>query len=114
MDIEQLAKQNEQFRGTVMDEEKAKRLEAMRTMAELAAGANPRVTVDFSPAVNVRPHAGVRLAMPLPLFSTSPIFNRALGELIAAADMVAFARVPENKFEKLLVTCDVRNIWKEE
>lgn len=114
MDLEQLAQQNDAFRGTVMDTEKGKRLAYMRTLAEQITAANPRVICNYSPAVNVRRHAGVRLLFPLPLFNTSTEFIQKLGELISSADAVAFARVPEEKNEKLLVTCDVLNIWKED
>lgn len=114
MDLEQLSRQNDDFRGTVMDTEKGKRLAYMRTIAEQITAANPRVICNYSPAVNVRRHAGVRLLLPLPLFNTSAEFIQKLGELISSAEAVAFARVPEEKSEKLLITCDVLNIWKED
>lgn len=112
MDFEKMMKENNAFVGTVMDEEKDITLSRMRDLCDRLCAMEKRVTCAFSPVVNTRRHADVKLLLPLPVFLPSAAFNKTLGELISLSDDVTFANIPGEP-GKLTIACNVLNIWKE-
>lgn len=94
-----------------LDTEKAERIRYIRERAERLTALDPAVETKYQIIDAARSHAGVKVLLPLPLFIDHPKYARALGLMIAEADAVTFA-CPNS--DKLLITLDVLNIWKEE
>lgn len=94
-----------------LDTEKARRIGDLRERADRLTALYPTVEAEWELIDAARNHAGVKVLLPLPLFINDARFARPLGLMIAEADAVTFA-CPNS--DKLLITLDVLNIWKEE
>lgn len=100
---------NEHFLGEVLDEEKKKRLDAIRSLCRDIADAEPEISASFLPFSNRSRNGTASLVFPSLLFCANAKVNAKLSEIFSLTDAFITTTLQGN----LKLSFIVHDMWKE-